>query len=258
MSTVHPSAAIGFDRAAADYERGRPGYPPAAIELVARELGLGPDSRVVDLAAGTGKLTRALVPLGAQLIAVEPVAGMREQLQRTVPGVTTLEGTAEAIPLPDHAVDAVLVAQAFHWFDTEAAAAEIARVLIPGGGLAIIRNNWGERLPWLDELWPLIEGRRDQHPASGAHHWRARLERTGRFATPLREAAVDHVVRSDRETLLARISSLSYVAMLDSDERRQLLDRVGALLDRHGVGGPGEVLDIPHRTHIVWTRALPG
>jgi ubiquinone/menaquinone biosynthesis C-methylase UbiE len=132
---VHPSAARGFDRAGADYERGRPGYPDEAVALLARELGIGPGRRVLDLAAGTGKLTRALLPYGAQLRAIEPVRGMREQLLNTTAGVEVTDGTAEQIGLPDASIDVVLVAQAFHWFDTAAAAAEIHRVLVPGGGL---------------------------------------------------------------------------------------------------------------------------
>jgi len=147
VSPVHQDAAVGFDRGAADYERGRPGYPDAAIALVARKLGITPGQRVLDLAAGTGKLTRSLLGLGAELVAVEPVAGMREQLRRAVPGVDVRDGTAEQIPLDDASVDAVLVAQAFHWFDVPAAAAEIHRVLVPGGGLAVIRNEWDRTVP---------------------------------------------------------------------------------------------------------------
>ena len=114
MSSIPREAAVGFQRGAADYERGRPGYPEAAVALLARELVIGPGDVVVDLAAGTGKLTRALLGLGADLVAVEPVAGMRAQLARAVPGVTVLDGTAERMPLPDATARAVLVAQTFH------------------------------------------------------------------------------------------------------------------------------------------------
>jgi hypothetical protein len=100
VRSIHSTAAIGFDRGGADYERGRPGYPAQAVALLARELAIGPGSQIVDLAAGTGKLTRALVGLGADLVAVEPVAGMREQLLDAVPSVKVLAGTAEHIPLP--------------------------------------------------------------------------------------------------------------------------------------------------------------
>lgn len=256
MSPVHPSAAIGFGRAAADYERGRPGYPPAAIELLADRLGLwgGRGSiRIVDLAAGTGKLTRALVGRGWKLVAVEPVPGMRDQLRKAVPGVEVIEGTAEHLPFADESIDAVLVAQAFHWFDVEAAAAEIARVLVPGGGLGVIRNAWDLSVGWVDDMQSLVAQCRTGEPSQGNSRWRERLEATGRFS-PLGEDVIPHVVESDRDAALARMSSVSFVAMLGPDERAQLVIDASELLDRHGVGAPGETLLTPYRTHVVWAR----
>jgi ubiquinone/menaquinone biosynthesis C-methylase UbiE len=252
VSPVHRSAAIGFDRAAADYECGRPGYPPAAIELLAEQLGLWPDSRIVDLAAGTGKLTRALGGRGWRVIAVEPVPGMRAQLRKAVPGVKVLDGTAEQLPLRDGSVDAVLVAQAFHWFDVEAAAAEITRVLVPGGGLGVIRNTWDRSVAWVDEVQSLIDQFRAKEP-SQIDGWRERLERTGHF-TPLSEQVIQHVVESDRDALLARVCSISFIAMLPAAEREQLLIEVAQLLDRHSVGAPGALLPTPYQTHVVWAR----
>ena len=129
MSELHP-ATRGF--AAADvYERGRPDYPAAAIAKIVERLGLRPGRTVLDLAAGTGKLTRLLAPSGANVIAVEPVHEMRAELERRVPGIAALAGTAERIPLTDGYVDAVTVGQAFHWFDADKALREIHRVLTP-------------------------------------------------------------------------------------------------------------------------------
>jgi SAM-dependent methyltransferase len=253
VTPVHPSAAIGFGRAAADYERGRPGYPAAAIDLLADHLGLWPGSRIVDLAAGTGKLTRALVGRGWKLIAVEPVPGMRDQLCKAVPGVEVTEGTAEHLPFGDQSIDAVLVAQAFHWFDVEAAAAEIARVLVPGGGLGVIRNAWDRSVGWVDDIQSLINQRRTGEPSQGTTRWRERLEATGRFS-PLSEDVIPHVVEGDRDALLARMSSISFVAMLPADKRAQLLIDASELLDRHGVGTPGQTLVTPYQTHVVWGR----
>jgi SAM-dependent methyltransferase len=253
VSPVHRSAAIGFGRAAADYERGRPGYPAAAIDLLADHLGLWPGSRIVDLAAGTGKLTRALVGRGWKLIAVEPVPGMRDQLRNAVPGVEVIEGTAEHLAFGDQSIDAVLVAQAFHWFDVEVAAAEIARVLVPGGGLGVIRNAWDLSVGWVDDIQSLVNERRTEEPSQGTSGWRERLEATGRFS-PLSEDVIPHVVESDRDALLARISSISFVAMLPPDDRAQLLIDASELLDRHGVGAPGQILVTPYRTHVVWAR----
>src|SRR2546428_10375077 len=112
---INESAAKGFAAGADAYERGRPEYSAEAIEQLVRELAIGPGSRVLDLAAGTGKLTRQLVGTGAELVAVEPVAEMRAKLQGVLPDVEAVEGTAEVIPLPDHSGDAVVVRQAVHW-----------------------------------------------------------------------------------------------------------------------------------------------
>src|SRR5688572_14697263 len=133
---VDDVAARGFGAGAAAYEAARPGYPDQAIDLLATEVGIGADTDVCDLAAGTGKLTRRLIELGARVTAIEPVDAMRGQAKVAVPKATHLEGTAEAIPLPDASIDVVTVAQAFHWFDSVAALREIARVLRPGGRLA--------------------------------------------------------------------------------------------------------------------------
>jgi ubiquinone/menaquinone biosynthesis C-methylase UbiE len=132
----HP-AAPSFARIAGAYERSRPGYAPAAVAYLVEQLDLRGGRVVLDLGAGTGKLARLLVPSGARVVAVEPLA----ELRALVPGgVEVLDGRAEAIPLADASVDAAVVAQAFHWFDEEQAIAEISRVLRPGGRLALVTN----------------------------------------------------------------------------------------------------------------------
>src|SRR5918912_750908 len=137
---VDPHAERGFGSGAEEYERHRPGWPPEAIERALAELGIAPGATVVDLAAGTGKLTRELVPRVARVVAVEPSADMLGRLEVVVPEAEAVAGTADAIPLADASADGVLVAEAFHWFATPAAVAEIARVLRPGGGLALLWN----------------------------------------------------------------------------------------------------------------------
>ena len=153
---VHEVAERGFGRAAGEYERGRPGYPPEAVEFLVRELALAPGRTVLDVGAGTGKLTRLLQPSGARVLALEPVAGMREQLLAAVPGVELVGGTAEAIELPDEAVQAVTSATAFHWFDTEPALREFHRVLVPGGRLALLWNARDESVDWVADIAALV------------------------------------------------------------------------------------------------------
>ena len=147
---------MGFGAGAAAYESARPGYPDPAIALLAAEVGIGAGTEVCDLAAGTGKLTRRLLELGARVTAVEPVDAMRAQAEVAAPDATHLDGTAEAIPLEDASVDVVTVAQAFHWFDAPAALAEIARVLRPDGRLAILWNERDEHTAWVAEMSRII------------------------------------------------------------------------------------------------------
>src|SRR5215216_6375260 len=160
MAGIH-SRARSFDWLAEAYERARPGWPAAAIDALVQRLALDERSTVLDLAAGTGKLTRELVPRFATVIAVEPLDGMRAVLERVVPGARAVAGTAEAIPLEDASVDAVVASEAFHWFDPEPAVAEMARVLRPGGGVAALYNRYvppPER--WHEELRMVFEAHR--------------------------------------------------------------------------------------------------
>ena len=140
---------------------------------------------MLDLAAGTGKLTRQIAPSGAELVAVEPIAEMRAKLEASSPDVEALDGTAEAIPLPNHSVDAVVVGQAFHWFDGVRAVSEIRRVLRPGGALGLIWQARDPRLPWIERLDEIIDRADDGHPRFRTWRWRDAFDRTALFE-PLR------------------------------------------------------------------------
>ncbi len=254
MSRVHATAQAGWSGAGAeDYERGRPGYPRAAVELIGAELGVGREgpNRILDLAAGTGKLTRELPILGAEVVAVEPVAGMRERFAAAVPGIEPLDGTAERIPLPDGAVHVVTVAQAFHWFDVPAAASEIARVLDPTGGLAIVRNEWGGDRPWSQAIRDLLD-ERTERPETHGRDWRTELDGTGRF-TPFQERTLPNPQRTDLAGLLHQIASMSFIAALPDAERAALLDEAEARLREHGLV-PDEEIELPSQTVVRWAR----
>jgi ubiquinone/menaquinone biosynthesis C-methylase UbiE len=213
-----------------------------------RELGIGRGADVLDLAAGTGKLTRQLVPAGARLIAVEPVEGMRQKLAETVPDVTVLDGTAERIPLGDGAVDTVVCAQAFHWFDGERALPEIHRVLRPGGGLGLLWNVRDETVDWERHLSVLLKRHESNAPRKRWGRWRDAFEQTELFS-PLEERRFEHRQEGDPETILARVASISFVAALPDDERAAFLDEVRALVEPHG---PSLVMH--YRTEVYWCR----
>jgi len=231
---IHESAARGFALAPADYERGRPMYPFEAVRRLVRELRVRPDSTVLDLAAGTGKLTRLLAQLSPDVVAVEPVDAMRERLVETLPGVTALAGTAESIPLEDESVDAVTVGQAFHWFDGDAALAEIHRVLRPEGLLALLWNRRVEDDPANRALEALIEAHRADVPSHRSGAWRAAFERTKLFG-PLEERVFPNEQSLDADGLVDRIASVSFIAALDEKERTKVLRAARALPGAAGV-----------------------
>lgn len=245
-SHVHPAAARGFDATAEAYERGRPEYPPDAVAFVCDRLAIAPGRTVVDLAAGTGKLTRALAPTGASVIAVEPVAGMREALAETLPGIPVLDGTAETIPLDAGSVDAMVVAQAFHWFDGTRAIREIARVLRPGGGLAIVFNVRDEDDPMQAALSEIWEPYRGDTPTHRTVSWRDAFEDQDLFA-PLQRRTFRYEQRVDREQLVDRVVSVSFIAVLPQRELARVADRTRALLP------DGVEATLPYRTDVFVT-----
>jgi len=220
--TVHKAAAVGFARSARAYERGRPGYPDDAVDRLVAAL---PGGAVVDLAAGTGKLTRALVARGLDVVAVEPVAEMRAAIAAPARAV---EGTAEAIPLPDRSADAVTVAQAFHWFDGPRALAEIHRVLRPGGVLALLWNRRDTRDALQGRITDLLEPHRADVPAHRDQAWRAVLQDSALFGAP-REETFANEQRVDADGLADRVGSISFVAAMGEAERARLLAEIRAL-----------------------------
>jgi SAM-dependent methyltransferase len=252
---IHDAAARGFEAAAEAYERGRPMYPAEAVEHLVRVLGIGAGRRVLDLAAGTGKLTRALVPTGAALVAVEPVAAMRARLADAVPTAEVLEGTAEAIPLPDGAVDAVVVGQAFHWFHGERALREIHRVLRPGGGLGLIWQSREPQRPWQHRLEILIDRLATSEPRFRTGAWRHAFDVTELFE-PLREETFRNVQRDGPDMLIDRVASISYVAAAPIDAREAVLAEIRDLLATDPDAAGSNVIELPYITNIYWTYRL--
>jgi SAM-dependent methyltransferase len=228
--TLHPLAEQ-FASIADVYERGRPEYAPGVVGALTAELGIAPGAPVLDLAAGTGKLTRALVAAGLDVVAVEPQEPLRERLAATVGSERVRDGVAEAIPLADAAVEAVTVADGFHWFDQARALIEIRRVLRPSGGLAVISTvpDW-RGASWAHGLGTLIERVRPEHPHFDGPPWQEAVQAAGGW-TPPREIRVTSLQPADPERIVAWVASMSFVAALPEDERVACLAQVTELVD---------------------------
>jgi len=249
-SRIDDVAAAGFSAGSDAYDRGRPSYPQAAVDVIVDALGIDAGSTVVDLAAGTGKVTALLVPTGARLVAVEPVAEMRETLARTVPSAEVHNGTAEEIPLPDGFAHAVTVAQAFHWFDADRALAEISRVLQPEGGLGLLWNRRDESVPWVHEMSTVLEWR-ERYPNISNYDrvdWSAIVGRSGLF-TDVQQATYPYEQELDRGGLAERVRSVSYIASMASGERERLVEKVLRLVDDQP-----ERFPLPYSTLVFWCR----
>jgi SAM-dependent methyltransferase len=230
---VRAERAASFARVADAYEQSRPGYPADAVLWLAGET----PCDVVDLGAGTGKLTRSLAALGHHVVAVEPLGEMLDRLRAAIPGVTAVAGSAESMPLPDGAADVVACAQAFHWFDQEPALAEIARVLRPSGRLALVWNVRDERVPWVSELSDAMVGRTGVDRGGAGP-----IEQSGLYG-PVEHATFEHTQTVDREALRALVLSRSYCAVLPEEERAPILGRVDLLFDEHARDG---LLTLPY------------
>lgn len=231
--------AASFAGVADAYERARPGYPDDAV----RWLAGNEPADVVDLGAGTGKLTRSLVTHGHRVTAVEPLEAMLARLRVAVPGAVALVGTAEAIPLPDGSADVVTVAQAFHWFDRPVALREIARVLRPGGRIALVWNARNDAEEWVAEFGDTIVGQ-STFRRGGVAAATESIDESGLYA-PIERATFAHVQTLRRADLRELVLSRSDCAVLGEEERRPVLERVEALFDRYAREG---VLAMPYAT----------
>jgi SAM-dependent methyltransferase len=227
------------------YEQGRPEYPLALSALLREQMNLGPGHRVVDVAAGTGKLTRRLLSTGAQVVAAEPMPGMRAALRLAVPTALAVAAAAEALPLAGQSFEAVTVAQAFHWFDVLRATAEFRRVLRPGGRLAVVNNRRDDRVAWVARVTEILNRyeRFAPRPAS-TRRWLEELQ-TSRDFGEWREFDLPHAQRfSSLAAFDARFLSISSVILLDSRRKRGLLDEL------HDAASGIRPLVMPLRTTI--------
>jgi SAM-dependent methyltransferase len=238
---------LSFGSQAAAYERGRPSYPPEAVDWLLAPTDTWTARDVLDLGAGTGKLTTRLVERGLTVIAVDPIAEMLEMLRTALPDTPALLGSAEQIPLPDNAVDAVLVAQAWHWFDQEQAVAEIARVLRPGGRLGVLWNTRDERSGWVKDFGRIVGLEHDRDNA------------TVDLPEPFTDIATHQVEWTNyitREALIDYVASRSYCITSPTEVRTRTLDEVRELLVSHPSLANATGLAMPYIT--VCVRATLG
>ena len=241
---VHPTAGTGFARGADVYAASRPGYPAEATDWLRDRLGVTPGSRVVECGAGTGKFTALLARTGADVIAADPVPEMLDRLRAALPGIRTEVAPAQALPLADGSVDAVVCATAFHWFATTDTLAEFRRVLRPGGALGLIWNVRDLSVPWVAELSAITNRHEGGALREKSQAWRALFPARG--FSPLHETAMRHEHRGPAgDVIVGRTLSTSFIAALPDAARtavaaevRALIARTPALADAAGVAFP--------------------
>ncbi|SDP25550.1 Methyltransferase domain-containing protein [Ralstonia sp. 25mfcol4.1] len=229
MTTIHHAAAQGFSSQADTYARGRPEYPAELGAWLRDTLGLAPGKTVVDLGAGTGKFTRLLVPTGASVIAVEPVDAMRAQLSGKLPEVRAVQGSAESMPLPDASVDAVVCAQAFHWFANSAAMREIGRVLKPGGRLGLVWNVRDESVGWVARLTEIMTPYEGDAPRFYKGDWKKVFPADGFGPLGLTRFPYTHT-GAPEQVIVDRVMSVSFIASLPQPEQDAVRARLHAVI----------------------------
>jgi ubiquinone/menaquinone biosynthesis C-methylase UbiE len=247
---THATSWRGEDAGAA-YERGRPDYPAAAIASLSDHLRLRPGATVGDLAAGTGKLTRLLVPTGALVVAIEPAGGMLAQLRLAVPDALIAAGEAERLPLADGVLDALTVAQAMHWFRAAEAIGEFHRVLRPGAALAVVYNDRDERVPWVARMSEILNRYERLAPRPEAERgWRQVFATTDKFG-PMQHLEWEHAQTLDESGFADRVDSMSFVILLDGAARAALHAEL-----RAQVAGQDPIV-MAMRTRVLIARRSP-
>jgi len=256
MDHVHSAAQRGFTDQAVAYARGRPDYPPELSTWLKGTLGLAPGRTVVDLGAGTGKFTPLLVATGAKVQAVEPVDAMRAQLAKKLPEVDAHGGSAQAMPLAAGTVDAVVCAQAFHWFADDAALAEIHRVLKPAGKLGLVWNVRDESVDWVKTLTDIVTPYEGDAPRFYKGLWRKPFETT-RLFSPLEETKFPYEhVGPPEEVIVDRFMSVSFIAALPAAGQDEVRAQLRHLVATHTALKGRERVAFPYQTSAYLSRRL--
>ncbi len=250
---VHRAAAEGFSQAAEAYVRGRPGYPPEAVDWLRDVVGLGAGKTVLEVGAGTGKFLPTLIETGADVTALEPVDAMRAQIERRFPGVKTMIGTADRSGLPDDSFDAVVCAQAFHWFVTPQAVAEMRRVLRPGGVLGLIWNGRDTSVPWVAAMGTIVDTHQADTPRYLSGQWRKVFPAPGLTELGERHARNLHTGPAER-VIVDRALSTSFNAALSEEKRAAVAERLRAFIAATPELAGREEVSLPYDTLMVAFR----
>ena len=250
--TIHQAASKGYQTAGDSYDKGRPEYPEEAIQFLVRELDITNGKSILDLGAGTGKFTKLIAQTGANVIAVEPVEGMRKKFSELLPLIPISSGTAESIPLEASSIDTVVVAQAFHWFNGEKALSEIFRVLKPNGKLGLIWNARDESIDWVSKLTDIIDPHEKGAPRYKYGIWKKAFLTTTLFS-PLSEKQFRYVQKGPPEMIVNRVASISFISALDAPAKSLTLSKVNTLLETHPQTSGNKEVELPYRTDVFIT-----
>lgn len=251
--SINTTAAIGFQNSSQAYQKGRPDYPRQGVDFFIQEFGIGAATKVLDLAAGTGKFTQALVASGASLCAVEPVKGMRDQFQAFLPQITVVDGTAEKIPFVDESFDCVFVAQSFHWFQAHVAAKEIHRVLRPKGKIGLLWNVRDESQSWVQEMSKLLDEYEGSTPRYMTMQWKAPFDELVLFA-PLQRKVFAHYQEGNEEELIQRVTSISFIAALPSEKQQKVIQDFKNILQAPLRNQSEGKIRLPYICNIYWSE----
>ncbi|MHB8511935.1 MAG: class I SAM-dependent methyltransferase [Actinomycetota bacterium] len=253
---IHEAAAVGFGSAAAEYERARPDYPAQAVERIVSLCSLTSESRVLDLACGTGKMTRILSATSrARIVGLDPIEPMLLQFRSVLTHVPCVGGTAERIPFADASFDACIVAQAFHWFKGDDALAEIHRVLEPSSVLVAIWNTRDESVPWVAAMNSIFDRYEGDVMRFWRGGWKPAFEQT-RLFTPLQREDFVHQQTLTRQGMVDRVLSVSFIATLPAAERKVVADRMLEILDDDPATRGKQDVVLSYRTQLYWCRRL--
>jgi SAM-dependent methyltransferase len=251
---IHPTAARGYARGAETYSRGRPDFPPQALDWLQADLGMRVGKTAVEIGAGTGKFTRLLCATGASVVALDPVSEMLERLVTGSPEVAALRGQAQSLPLACGIADAVLCAQSFHWFATREALAEMRRVLRPGGVLGLIWNVRDQSVDWVARLTEIMAPFEGDAPRYDHGEWRGVFPAPG-FGTLHEKSFAHSHVGPPEQVIVDRVASVSFIAALDAPARERVLDQARVLIAATPALGGQEIVAVPYITRAYWCRA---